>query len=49
MGASAVAAVRVTLSEALAAESGKCTVRVKLSEPAGQEVVIPVQWQGTKK
>ena len=48
-GAAATAVVRVTVTELAAAQSGSCTVRVKLAEPVGQEVVIPVAWTGIKK
>jgi len=34
--------VRVTVS---AADAGACRVRVRLAEPAGQEVVVPVSWK----
>ncbi|MFM8274289.1 MAG: DUF1573 domain-containing protein [Gemmata sp.] len=47
-GAGAVATVRVTVPEAVAAQPGRCTVRVRLSEPGG-EVSIPVSWPGAKK
>jgi hypothetical protein len=45
-GPGPVATVRVTVS---AGDSGTCRVRVRLAEPAGQEVVIPVSWTGGKK
>jgi len=45
----AVAVVRVTVTESAAAQAGTCKVRVKLAEPAGQEVVIPVAWTAIKK
>jgi hypothetical protein len=44
-GSGAVAVVRVTVTEAASAQPGTCKVRVKLAEPAGQEVVIPVAWK----
>ncbi len=47
-GSGPVATVRITVPEAVAAQSGRCTVRVRFSEPAG-EVAIPVSWVGTKK
>jgi hypothetical protein len=47
-GSGPVATVRVTVPEAVAAKPGHCTVRVRLSEPAG-EIVIPVTWVGEKK
>jgi hypothetical protein len=47
-GAGPVAAVRVTVGAAATA-SGSARVRVRLSEPAGQEVVIPVSWTGGRK
>ena len=47
-GAGQVATVRITVPEAVAAQPGRCTVRVRLSEPGG-EVAIPVSWAGTKK
>lgn len=43
--AGAVAVVRITVTEAAATQPGNCTVRVKLAEPAGQEVIIPVSWK----
>lgn len=43
-GARPVAAVRVTVKAQ--ARAGGCTVRVKLAEPAGREVVVPVTWGG---
>jgi len=45
-GVGAVAAVRVTLPAATAARAGEGVVRVRLAEPAGQEVTIPVSWKG---
>jgi hypothetical protein len=42
-GVGPVAAVRVTVAAA-AGPTGACRVRVRLAEPAGQEVVIPVGW-----
>ncbi len=47
-GSGPVATVRITVPEAVAAQPGRCTVRVRLSEPGG-EVAIPVSWTGTKK
>ena len=47
-GSGAVATLRITVPEAVAAQPGRCTVRVRLSEPAG-EVAIPVSWTGGKK
>jgi hypothetical protein len=47
-GSGAVATVRVTVPEAVSARPGRCTVRVRLSEPAG-EVAIPVSWSGENK
>ncbi|MFO0825334.1 MAG: DUF1573 domain-containing protein [Gemmataceae bacterium] len=44
-----VAVVRVTVTEAAAVQPGTCKVRVRLAEPSGQEVVIPVGWTGLKK
>jgi hypothetical protein len=48
-GSGPVAAVRVTVTERAAAQSGTCSVRVRLSEPAAREVVIPVAWTAAKK
>lgn len=48
-GSGAVAVVRVTVTEEAAAQAGSCTVRVKLAEPAGQEIAIPVGWTALKK
>jgi len=45
----AVAAVRVSVTDKAAAQSGSCTVRVRLAEPGAQEVVIPVAWTAVKK
>jgi hypothetical protein len=47
-GRGPVATVRVTVPEAVAAKPGRCTVRVRLSEPGG-EVSIPVSWSGPSK
>jgi hypothetical protein len=47
-GSWAVTTVRITVPETVAAQPGRCTVRVRLSEPAG-EVEIPVSWTGAKK
>lgn len=47
-GSGPVATVRITVPEAVAAQPGRCTVRVRLGEPGG-EVAIPVSWAGTKK
>jgi hypothetical protein len=43
-GSGPVAAVRVIVAGPAAAQPGSCVVRVRLSEPAGQEVAIPVSW-----
>ena len=43
-GSGPVAAVRVTVAGPAAAQPGSCVVRVRLAEPAGQEVAIPVSW-----
>ncbi len=48
-GSGPVAAVRVTVTESAAVQAGTCKVRVKLAEPAGQEIVIPVGWTAAKK
>lgn len=48
-GAGPVAAVRVTVSEVAVQQPGGCRVRIRLTEPAGQEVVIPVSWTGRSK
>lgn len=45
-GSGLVATVRVTVSAASAARPGGCRVRVRLTEPAGHEVVVPVTWAG---
>jgi hypothetical protein len=47
-GRGAVAAVRISVPAAIATQPGRCTVRVRLSEPGG-EVEIPVSWTGVKK
>lgn len=47
-GRGPVATVRVTVPEAVAARPGRCTVRVRLSEPGG-EVSVPVSWGGPAK
>lgn len=47
-GSAPLATVRVTIPEALTAQAGRCTVRVRLNEPGG-EVAIPVSWTGAKK
>jgi hypothetical protein len=47
-GVGPLAAVRVTVTAAAGAD-GRCTVRVRLAEPAGQEVAIPVMWSGKKQ
>jgi hypothetical protein len=47
-GSGPVATLRVTVPEAVAARPGRCTVRVRLSEPGG-EVAIPVSWSGPAK
>ncbi|MBX9581144.1 MAG: DUF1573 domain-containing protein [Gemmataceae bacterium] len=44
-GTGPVAAVRVTVK---ATQPGSGRVRVKLAEPAGQEVVVPVSWTGSR-
>jgi hypothetical protein len=43
-GEAAVAVVRITLSQTAAAKAGSATVKVKLAEPVGQELLIPVAW-----
>jgi hypothetical protein len=47
-GSGPVATVRVTVPETVAAQPGRCTVRVRLTEPGG-ELAIPVSWSGGKK
>jgi hypothetical protein len=47
-GSGPVATVRITIPEAVAAQPGRCTVRVRLTEPGG-EIAIPVSWTGAKK
>lgn len=47
-GSGPVATVRVTVPNTVAAEPGRCTIRVRLSEPGG-EVAIPVSWGAAKK
>jgi hypothetical protein len=47
-GSGPVATVRVTVPGTVAAKPGRCTVRVRLSEPVG-EVAIPVSWTGPAK
>jgi hypothetical protein len=46
-GAGAVAVVRVTVTDST--QSGSCRVRVKMSQPSGQEIVIPVAWTRAMK
>jgi hypothetical protein len=46
-GSGPVATVRIKVPETVAAQPGRCTVRVRLSEPGG-EVPIPVSWTGKK-
>lgn len=48
-GSGPVTVVRVTVTESAAAQAGGAKVRVKLTEPAEQEVVIPVAWTAAKK
>lgn len=40
-----VATLRISIGGVAAFQSGSCKVAVKLAEPAGQEVVIPVSWK----
>jgi hypothetical protein len=47
-GADPVATVKVTIPESHSAADGRCTVRIRLSEPAG-EVAIPVSWSAVRK
>jgi hypothetical protein len=44
-----VAAVRVTVTESAAAQAGSCKIRVRLTQPTAQELVIPVAWTALKK
>ena len=44
-GAGPTATLRVTVA-ASAGPAGEATVRVKLDDPAGREVVVPVSWGG---
>lgn len=41
-GANRVAALRVTVT---ASKPGQCSVRLRFTEPAGEETVIPVSWK----
>lgn len=43
-GRNAVAAMRVTVTATKETERGQADVRVRLAEPAGQVVVVPVSW-----
>jgi hypothetical protein len=45
--AGSVTVVRVTVTDSQ--QSGSCKVRVKMSQPAGQELVIPVAWTRAMK
>ena len=45
-GAGPVAAIRITVSDTAAARPGICQVRIQLTEPVGQDVVVPVSWGG---
>ena len=47
-GSGPVATVRITVPETVTAQPGRCTVRVRFSEPGG-EVAIPVSWNGRSK
>jgi hypothetical protein len=47
-GSGPVATVRVTATTSPANRTGTAKVRVKLAEPAGQEVVVPVSWSAAK-
>jgi hypothetical protein len=40
-----VATLRVTLGGTAAMQPGSCTITVKLAEPAGQVVLVPVSWR----
>jgi hypothetical protein len=48
-GASSVAVVRVTVAEPASNQSGSCLVRIKFSQPSGQEIAIPVAWTRAMK
>ena len=48
-GSGPCAVVRITVTETIAAQSGSCKVRVKLAQPAGEEIVIPVAWTRAMK
>lgn len=48
-GPAALATVRVTVTDPGNGRPGTATVRVRLAEPAGHEVAIPVSWSGGKK
>jgi hypothetical protein len=45
----ATAAVRITVTDAAASQSGTCRVRIKLTEVDAAQVVIPVTWTSPKK
>lgn len=47
--AGSVAVLRVTVTDSVSQLSGSCKVRVKMSQPAGQEIVIPVAWTRAMK
>jgi hypothetical protein len=47
--AGVVATVRISVGGIAAAQPGSCKVTVKLAEPAGQSIVIPVTWASGKK
>lgn len=45
-----VATVRITVGGVAASLPGSCKVKVRLAEPAGQEVIVPVSWtSGARK
>jgi len=47
-GSAALATVRVTVPQTVATDAGRCTLRVKLADGAG-EVALPVSWTAAKK
>jgi hypothetical protein len=48
-GTGTIGVIRVTVTETAAAQSGSCKVRVRLAQPAGEVLVIPVAWTRAMK
>ena len=44
-GSGAVTTIRATIDLRIASASGQSTIRVTFTEPASEEVIVPIRWE----